>query len=854
MNRSRFEPDHRALVSRADLVYRQPVEHGRQGHPIGNGRMGTMVWTTPAAVRLQINRSDVFAVNGNHKGEKAGPADYWGGCAWVSLDVGGEVFQGDAFTQHLSLFDAEEVIEGDGVQVRCFVASGSDVLALEIDDRRPEPRPLQVDLAMWRDPVVVNGDHTASYTFHDRSGQAELVQRFTEADYYCGSAVAVQVAGQSGVAEVASERCRSITVPAASGIRRVLIASAASWNADSDLSASTQALLDDAAGQSYDDLKAVHVSWWEDLWSRTFVHLTSEDGVADFMARVRYLQLYYMASSSRGPLPAKWNGSLFLTEGDTTYWGSQFWVWTTQVSYYPLHAADAVELADPFFDMYVKQLPNAVTAGLQRTGARGAYILESGQFDGPLVLPEDVAAEYQDVWLGRKTSMELSARAVSYNTFDGGLRALDTSRFQDREEFPAQAAGRYSWVSHIASSGSKIAKHAWWRYRYSGDVEWLRSHGYPLLRETVELYRGLARKGEDGRFHLHGLNQFEGGWGTNDGLIDLTAIRGTAPLAIRAAEILEVDGELRAKWTELLDNLAPYPMGSDPGSHSVIAPDLWSMGHVGAVDQPREQDRPHEECLFGIFPFEIWTLETDEPETERIVRTLAELNSLRADLVAGKMWGLTSVGHTPIMGSRLGRGDELPALLAAYYATFNQGGGPLPNGFSLFEGITDPSIEPLGCISMALSEALVQSVSAAPGEPEVIRVFAAWPRVWDAAFSLLVRGGFLVSACMRAGRLELVEIESRAGGACRLRDPWDEPCQVQGEATAQPVPAHHAGGIVSFETAPGERYLVLPKGASMPAARRITAAPEPGPASYRYALTDGVTATGTLGLPGGGTP
>jgi len=826
------------------LLYREPVEHGREGHPIGNGRMGTMVWTTPGAVRFQINRSDVFAVNGNHKGLKAGPADYWGGCASVCVDVGSDVFgKGQEFRQRLSVYEAEEVIEGDGVRIRCFVAAGADVLAFEIDDRRSEPRALRVDLAMWRDPVVVNGDHTARYEFHDQPGAAVVVQQFTEADYYCGSAVGVRVVGGSEPT-ITSDSCHSISVAAASGRRTILIASAASWDAGADLLTETHALLDTASSQTYNGMRVVHASWWAELWSRTFVHFTSEDGVADFMACVRYLQLYYMASSSRGPLPAKWNGSLFLTEGDATYWGSQFWVWTTQISYYPLHAADAVELADPFFNMYVNQLPNALAAGLQRTGSPGAYLMESGQFDGPLVLPEDVAAEYQDVWLGRKTSMELSARAASYNTFDGGLRALDTSRFQDREEFPAQAAGRYSWVSHIASSGCKIAKHAWWRYRYTGDEAWLRSHAYPLLRETVEFYRGLASKGEDGLYHVHGLNQFEGGWGTDDGLIDLTAIRGTTPLAIRAAEILDLDAELRVSWAEFLENLTPYPMGSDPESHSVVAPDLWSLGHVGAVDQARNKERPHEECLFGVFPFEIWTLETRKPETERIIRALAALNSLRADLVAGTMWGLGSVGHTPIMGSRLGRGEELPAMLAAYYATFNQGGGPLPNGFSLFEGITDPSIEPLGCISTALNEALVQSVSAEPGEPEVIRVFPAWPEVWDASFCLLVRGGFLITSSMRAGRIEFVEIESRLGESCRMRNPWEEqPCQLQ-QADCPVIEL--SGEILHFEMKPGERFLIWPEGESVPSSRQITAEPSTDPVSYSFALPGG-TARGVIG-------
>jgi hypothetical protein len=48
-------------VSGADLVYDQPVERSEEGVPIGNGRMGTLVWTTPGTLHMQINRADVYA-------------------------------------------------------------------------------------------------------------------------------------------------------------------------------------------------------------------------------------------------------------------------------------------------------------------------------------------------------------------------------------------------------------------------------------------------------------------------------------------------------------------------------------------------------------------------------------------------------------------------------------------------------------------------------------------------------------------------------------------------------------------------------------------------------------------------
>src|SRR5687767_1223896 len=51
------------LVSRASLTYDKPVSRSEEGMPIGNGRMGSLVWTTPSALRLQLNRVDVFANN-----------------------------------------------------------------------------------------------------------------------------------------------------------------------------------------------------------------------------------------------------------------------------------------------------------------------------------------------------------------------------------------------------------------------------------------------------------------------------------------------------------------------------------------------------------------------------------------------------------------------------------------------------------------------------------------------------------------------------------------------------------------------------------------------------------------------
>ena len=411
----------------------------------------------------------------------------------------------------------------------------------------------------------------------------------------------------------------------------------------------------------------------------------------------------------------------------------------------------------------------------------------------------------------------------------------------DSRKPPHIAKGRYSWVSHIASSGSEVAVQAWWRYRYSGDKEWLRSHAYPLLKGTLEFYRSLVKKEDDGRYHLYGLNQHEAFWGVNDGNTDLSAIRGTAPLAVRAAEILGLDSDLRAKWRELLENLAPYPMGHEPESKALaggtLADDVWSIGHLGQV--PGAQSDPGEALLFPVFPFEVWTLETEDAETDRIVSKIASLNPARQDVLEGKPFG--SSARTPVYGSRTGRGEDLPIILASYYA---KGFSPLPNGFGLFEGKTAHSIEHLGCITTALQEGLLQSVSPHPGEPEVIRVFAAWPKSWNAQFRLLARGGFLVTASIREGRVEFVEVESRLGEDCRVRNPWRAPCQVtqRGELVAQAD-----NDIIRFPTTTGERYRILPAETDAPAPQRIAASAGTGPYSCSATLPSGDVAQATLG-------
>ena len=232
------------------------------------------------------------------------PIDYCGGCAKIDIDLGNAAFLAGEYRQRLSLYDAESTVSGDQVRLRCLVSANRDVMAIEIEDLRESPREVQIKLSTWRSLLANVGDHVADVAFHQKANSVSIVHTMRERDYYCSSAVAVTCSSPDVHIETA-ERAFTITVPAkranANGKTTVYVSSAASFQPDLDVNQAALRELTQVSGSNYDDLRATHTRWWHDFWSGTgFVHISSDDDVAQFMQAMRTLHLYYAASSSRG--------------------------------------------------------------------------------------------------------------------------------------------------------------------------------------------------------------------------------------------------------------------------------------------------------------------------------------------------------------------------------------------------------------------------------------------------------------------------------------------------------------------------------------------------------------------------
>jgi len=837
------------LVSRADLRYTAPAPRPEEGMPLGNGRMGTLVWTTPSALRFQINRADVYASGSASTSFPERNSEYAGGTGFVDVSLGGPALLEPAFGQHLDVYNAVMEVRGAGVTVRLLAWHAQDVIAIEVDDRRQRPEPVAVKLRMLRFAAQpLDGDlekrtaahvvavrrfeHVAASQLHVRGETIGLTQEFTEGEYVNRTALVAAVAGRGVRPEITHESEVQLVVPAARGRFLVLLGSASTFDAKDDVLGTAARSVEAARKTGFPRLLADNEGWWHAFWDRGFVDLGSADGEADDVEASYHYFLYLMASSSRGKFPPKFNGMLWNTGGDMRAWGTQHWFANLSCYYEPMPAANRLDLLDPVFDMYGGAYESWARAAREQWGSRGIYIPETAFFDGLAPLPPDIASEMRDLYLLRKPWSERSPRFMDYAAarlpFSSRWNWIRGGRWSDaRWTIEERGAGPFGAVTHILGTTAKVAYLFWRRYEYTLDSEFLRSRAYPMIRGAAEFYRNFPnlKKGEDGRYHIHHVNSNESVYGARDTDEDLSAMRGILPAAIRAAEVLGVDADLRASWRELLSNLAPLPTSENPAAlrpADYRGPRVIVRGLEPAV---RGEGLGSDVNSLPSWFFDLCNLESDDPERLSLCQATFD-----ATMVKGRVGPKTPIGvlsKVGIAAATLGRADAVRYLVPNQMRILDaerpgayKEGRLLANRLSLREGHHALDAQFLGRASEALQMALLQSNPPSAGREPVLRLFPAWPKEWDASFKLAARGAFIVRAAVKGGDVGRITIQSQAGALCRLRNPWGAGAAVtlrRDGGAAETV----RGDLLELPTRKGETLVLEKDGTAKPKTRAL---------------------------------
>ncbi|MFD0616064.1 discoidin domain-containing protein [Paenibacillus sp. GCM10027629] len=837
---SMLNVDYDSLVSQADLYFNRQVSASYLGMPIGNGRVGGLVWTEPTKLKTQVNRVDVFGHNGASSATSL-HGDYFGAVGNVSVDFGGTVFPSDNVPQYLSMYNATENIQGTNLTADVLAWSDQDVIAIRVDDTRTTPAPINIDLSMTRSgPLETKNNYSATSVISENNGKIILTQKYEEPtdtnlpvnNFYNMSAAVIDVAGRTATASQLDAKTMRLSIPASTGSFTIFIGSAASMNRADDVTTIATSAVDTAKSAGYTNIYNSHTAWWHDYWSKSFVSFPAVQGMGyDKDYGAHFVNFYYlMASCFRGEYPAKFNGLLFNTDNGKAMWGTEYWIFNDSRAYYGLETGNHSDLLNPFLNMITRNLNKYQTAAQQQWGSQGIYIPETSPFDGPEVLPDNIAASLKNSLLN---GLDLSTEVKNFR--NKRIAGADSRWSIDG----TGGQWKSGWHSHLVYDAADIANMYWDRYLYTMDLDYLSTTAYPVIKGAAEFYRTFPnlKKGPDNKYHIYKTGFAETIWGADDILNDLNYIRGLLPTAITAAQLLNVDSDLIPLWQDIVDNLAPNPLSSD--SNSILkrtradgkptyalgrspiiyllqsAPTVWDEYQVELLDF----DQVNLESKASGVNLNAWDLNMNTLETQQAY----------TDYMNGQIAGLGIRSWSRFMtdAARMGRSDLVKLGLASNLKQWQTFEVTNPNRLPSTNGETQTmSIQEDGVFVEGIQNGLLQSLAKGPGENPVIHAFGAWPADIDAVFQLQAKKGFTVTASQRSQNIEFVEIYSSLGQTADVNNPWGAAQSVdlyRNGAKAETL----TGRLLSFQTSVGEDVVIVKSGTTPDQYKRTISYPKP---------------------------
>lgn len=792
----------REFIEKADLHYQGIGRIPEAGIPIGNGRMGSLVWMDEEELRLQWNRVDVFANDASSQSFPKMDTDYSSGTGMVdiSFGTGADAVFGEETEQHLSVYDGRLKIVSGGVEIEIFLDMDRDVCYMHICDRREKPQKIRLSLRTVRGGSLYRagirpqvhpslqkdklysyagtGEHTAVSCLEKEEETVRLRQFFEEKEYFCQSLLEISSFGRKPQARIRNQSEAVLEWTVSGEDLWIRMETAQSFERET-LKLRTK---ENMTVEKMEEAKAASEKWWHDFWERApKMRLHSGDEKADMVSMHSVYFLYLMAVTSRGSYMPRYGGLLFYTAGDYRYWGAQYW-WHNQSCYYaPLVKLGCHELADACFSHYWNSMESYRMAAKQQWGTRGIFIPETCWFSGPCRIPEELQDEMQKLYTLQKP---WESRSEAFRSFAEGRNTYESRwNWEDPDsEDGTRGYGPYAYVTHIFSTTAKIAMLFWERYLESADRGWLEMRAYPVLFDTAEMYLHLPfwQEGEDGLLHIYHVNNHEDLWNARDTISELSAVHGILPAAARAAEILQRDEKKRAEWTAFEKRVTPVLTNESDGALLPEKEGEEKMWCCGAA--PAQRSRPgYYHNMDPVNIFHLLTMETPEGEFrttgENTYRKCLELHGFgtkKAEIGELDPFVL-SVGK---MGDKKAVEFFLPEIIANVNPENfidREGTGYtviLDNRMTLREGVQAIGAQRLGQASESMACALCNGVPGAPGEEPVLHLFEGLPDGWDAEFELPGGNGYRVYAKREKGEIRCLKFESHGEKKLLVRNPW----------------------------------------------------------------------------------